>query len=181
LANFLIIYCRIVLWFANVIFSRECYIFFRIFCRRLWIILFFLIYYICNLFLRAFKESINLTLSMLFYWIVPPLNPWRIDRSMSCRALVSFHSSRNYYSRLRSRRSWTWSSYFSLIPFLCLLHVFALDYVILNIFLFLSSSSLLISIYNNVKFIKLVKTLRFISSSIVMITFSSPFSLLWIY
>ena len=118
---------------------------------------------------------------MLFYWIVPPLNSWWINWSMSRRALISFRSSRDNNSRLRSRWSWTWSSYFSLIAFLCLFHIFALNYIIFNIFLLLSSSPLLISIYCNIKFIKLVKTFRFIPSSIIMITFSSPFCLLWIY
>ena len=111
---------------------------------------------------------------MLFNRIVPPLNPWRINRGMPSRALVSFRSTRDYNSRLRAGRSWTWSSYFSLISLLCLLHVFALDYVILHIF------SLLVCVNCNVELIKLVKTLRFISSSIVMIAFSSPFRLLGI-
>ena len=181
LTCFLITSSWVIFWFTNIIFSRKCYILFWILCWRLWIILFFLIDQICDLFLRAFKKPINLTLSMLFYRIISSLNSRRIDWCVSGRTLITFWSSGNYNSWLRSRRPATRCSNFSLISFLCLFHIFTLNNIIFYIIWFLTSSPLLFRINSNIEFIKLIQTFRFISSSIIMIALCSPFGLLWIY
>ena len=137
-----VVHLVINIWFAYAILARECYILLGVFGRCLRIVfIIFLIYQISNLFLWTFQKSVYLALSMLLNWIVSSLNSWGIYRNMSSRALVSLQTSRYNYSWLRAWWARTWRPNFSLISFLSLFHIFALNNIIFNIFVLVLCSS----------------------------------------
>ena len=87
-----------------------------------------------NLVLGALKEFIDLTLPLMLDWIIPPLHSRRTDR-METPSMITIFAllASNYHSGLWSRGPRTRCSYLPMVTLLQLLHVLALNILILDL------------------------------------------------